>query len=297
MTTNKLLTIVTPSYNRAYILEKCYKSLKKQTFKCFIWMIIDDGSTDNTEDLVNKWINENSIEIKYYKKDNGGKALALNIALDKVKTEYFTCLDSDDWFSYNAVELAIEKWNKIRFNEKYCGLVALRTDTNNNVLGGKTIPKEVKEITIQEISNKYRIKSEVICFYKSNIICKYRFPEIEGEKFISPAYLEQEIGKKYKYIVSQDILCYCEYLDDGLTKNKNKIIINNPKGYTLVKRQSFELAKDFKSKSKHAVLYIAGSILSKDKRYIKNSPNKLMTIIYTPIGLLVYFLRFKKKLK
>lgn len=290
---DKLLTIVTPTYNRAYTLKKCYETLKDQTSKSFVWMIIDDGSIDNTEKLVKLWINERKIEIYYHKKHNGGKASALNLALEKVNTQYFVCLDSDDWFSNNGVELALEKLNKIKKNEYYCGVVALRTDVNDTVLGGKPIPKEVKETTIQEIANKYKIRSEVICFYKTSIVCNYRFPIIEGEKFISPAYLEQEIGRKYKYVVSQDILCYCEYLDDGLTKNKNKIIIKNPKGYTLVKCQSFELASDFKSKSKHAVMYGVGSILSGDENYVKNSPNRLMTIMYLPLTILVYILRFK----
>lgn len=294
MRSKEIVTVVTPTYNRGYILINCYESLKRQTCKSFIWMVVDDGSTDGTEKLVKKWIDEKEIDIFYYKKNNGGKASALNLALDKVVTDYFVCLDSDDSFSHNAIELAINQLNRIKEGSIYCGILALRTAPNGIVLGGKTIPNEIKEITLPDLGNKFKIKSELICFYKTEIITQFRFPEINGERFISPAYLEHEIGKKYKYIVSQDVFCYCEYLPDGLTKNKRNIIKKNPKGYTMVKLQSFELAMNFKAKSKHCIMYICGCIISKNKQCIKNSPHKIMTFMYYPLGWLVYRLRFYK---
>lgn len=269
MILENIITVVTPTYNRGYILEKCYESLKMQTCTSFIWMIIDDGSVDNTEEIVNQWIEEKIIEIIFFKKENGGKASALNLALDKVNTEYFVCLDSDDTFSLNAIELAINQLNNIKENSKYCGILALRTTPDGEVMGGKQIPDEVEEITLSEIGTKYKIRSELICFYKTGVISQYRFPEIQGENFISPAYLEHEISRSYKYLVSRSIFCYCEYLPDGLTKNKRNVIKKNPKGYTLVKCQSFELAGNFKSKSKHCIMYICGCILSEDMACIK----------------------------
>lgn len=289
-----LITVVTPTYNRAYILHKAYESLKKQTCKSFCWMIIDDGSTDNTEELVNKWIIERKIEIVYYKKDNGGKASALNFALDRIKTDFWVCLDSDDSFSNKAIELAIKELRKIKNNPKYCGILALRNTPNGEVLGGKRIPQKVTETTVMEVVNKYKIRSEFIQFYKTEATSNYRFPQIPGEKFISPEYLAMEINKKYKFIVSQNTFCYCEYLSDGLTKNKLDVIKKNPKGYTLIKRHSFELAKGFIPKSKHCLMYIAGCILSKDKNCIRYSPNKLMTVLYYPLGWLVYLIKFRK---
>ena len=288
-----LITVVTPTYNRAYILHKAYESLKKQTCKSFCWMIIDDGSTDDTDELVKKWINENEIDIYYYKKDNGGKASALNLALDKVNTTYIVCLDSDDTFAYNAIEIALEQLKKIKNNARYCGILALRHSPDGKVLGGKEIPAGITGITLSELTDKYKIRSELICFYKTEIIKKYRFPVIQGEKFISPGYLQHELGRKYKYFISRETFCYCEYLDDGLTRNKINIIKKNPKGYTLVKSQSFELSKNIIPKIKHCIMYIAGSILSRDRKFIENSPNKFMTILCYPLGWLAYKIRFK----
>ncbi|MEK4262245.1 MULTISPECIES: glycosyltransferase family A protein [Paenibacillus] len=299
MLTRSSFIVVTPTYNRAYTLDKCYESLKRQTYKSFIWMIVDDGSTDNTEKLVEQWISEKKIEIRYFRKKNGGKASALNFSLDRVNTktsDYIVCLDSDDTFADNALEIAENQLSQIKKKSKYCGMVALRTSPNGEVLGGKQIPDRIKETTLSEICNELNIRSELICFYKTEVICQYRFPEIDGEKFISPAYIQYEVSKTYKYIVSQNVICYCEYLSDGLTKNKREVIKNNPRGYTLVKRQSFEQAKNFKSKSKHCLMYIAGCILSNDKDCIKKSPHRRMTMLYYPLGWLAYKIRFRSTL-
>ena len=289
----KLLTIATPTYNRGYILGECYESLKQQTNNSFIWLIVDDGSTDDTEVMVKGWIDEGFIDIQYYKKTNGGKASALNLAFEKLGTKYFVCLDSDDIFANNAVELAILRLNNINDYIKYAGILALRNTIDGRVMGEKPIPEYVNDITLSELDTVYKIQSELICFYKSDVIKNFRFPEIPGEKFISPAYLEHEIGRKYKFLASRKIYCYCEYLPDGLTKNKVGVIKKNPKGYTLVKKQSYELATGLNYKIKHGIMYIAGSILSENKNIIRESPHKEMTFLLYPLGWLVYKIKLK----
>lgn len=287
------VTVVTPTYNRGYILDQCYQSLKKQTNKSFRWLVVDDGSTDATEDLVFKWKEEGYIEIEYCKKENGGKASALNLALGKTDTAYFVCLDSDDQFTENAIEDAINELSQIKNNEKYCGIIALRNTLDSGVMGGNRIPEDVLETTVMEITDRYKIHSEFIQFYKTIVISNYRFPEIKGEKFISPEYIAREINRKYKFKVSQKNLCLCDYLEDGLTKNKVSVILKNPKGYTLTKKQSYELAEGWSAKSKHGIMYIAGSILSGDKGFIKNSQNRPLICVLYPFGWLAYRLRFK----
>lgn len=291
----KELTVITPTYNRGYILNDCYRSLKEQTNMRFIWTIIDDGSTDNTEELVQQWKEEELLEVRYYKKDNGGKASALNYAFDVLDTKYWVCLDSDDTFSYNAIEMALERLSKIENDTRYCGILALRTKKNGIPVGGKRIPEEVKEATLFELATKYKLKTEYIEFYTTNITKAYRFPIIPGEKFISPAYLSHELNKEYKFIVDHNTYCYCEYLADGLTKNKLEIIKKNPVGYTLIIKQGFEKSEGFFNKSKRCIKYISGSMLSGDENFIKNSPHKLMTTLYYPVGWLAYKIRFRNK--
>lgn len=290
----KELTIVTPTYNRAYILNKAYKSLVNQTNQSFKWLIIDDGSSDNTEEYVGKLIKKNEIEIEYIKKENGGKASALNMGLDIIETPYCVCLDSDDWFSENAVEFALNLLKEEKQNSSCCGILAIRNNPDGSYMGNQKIPNSYKYITMDDLYNKIGFASELICFYKSEIVKQYRFPVFEHEKFMPPSWFHYKLCEKYVFRTSWDTLCYCEYIRDGLTKNKRKIIVNNPRGYTLIKRISFQNSKGVKRRFMNGIMYVCGCILSKDRNCLQNSPDKFVTIICFPIAVLVYFLRFHK---
>lgn len=290
----KRLTIVTPSYNRAHTLPKVYRSLVKQSNQSFVWLIIDDGSKDRTEDLVNSFINEGRMEIRYVKKNNGGKASALNLALDIIGTEYCTCLDSDDWFSDDAVNRALQLLDEEKENNKCCGVLAIRNNPDGSVMGNVKIPKNYKYITPDNLYNDLRFASELICFYKTEIAKKYRFPIIPKEKFIPPSWFHYAICEQHCFRTSWDCLCFCEYAADGLTRNKRKIIVDNPKGYTLIKKISFEHSRRFKRKFKNGTMYVCGSILSKNKDWLKNAPSKSIALLVLPVAVSVYFIRFKR---
>ena len=131
------LTVFTPTYNRAYILQRCYESLVRQTSKDFIWLIIDDGSTDNTKSLVDQWIKEkNEFEIKYVYKENGGMHTGHNKAYELIDTELNVCIDSDDFMPDNSVELIVDFWSKYGSN-RYSGIVSLDNDDKGNIIGTK----------------------------------------------------------------------------------------------------------------------------------------------------------------
>lgn len=291
---DKKITIITPTYNRKHTLNRCYESLCQQTDQRFEWLVIDDGSTDETEELIKRYKLENRIHIEYVKKENGGKASALNLALDIVNTKYCACLDSDEYFSKNAIEIAFKNLEMIKNADDICGILALRRDCKGGVLGGKEIPIGVENIKFIEINDKYDIKSEVICFYKTELIKKFRFPIFEKEKFVSPAYIQYEITRKYKFKVFRDPIIFCEYLEDGLTRNKYKVIRKNPNGYLAVKKQSFELATKFKKIIKHGIMYGAVSIMARNKKFIKESPHKILSILLLPFSYVVYLIRFKE---
>lgn len=297
MQNKKELTIITPTYNREHTLQKLYSSLVNQTSKSFIWMVVDDGSKDNTEKLIKSLINEAKIEIKYIKKENGGKASAINLALDYLTTIYCTCLDSDDWYSEYAVEIALELLHEENLNPKCCGILAIRSNPDGTCMGGIEIPSSYKYITTDDLYNKIGFASELICFYKSEIVKQYRFPVFENEKFIPPSWFHYKLCEKYIFRTSQDTLCYCEYISDGLTMNKRKVIVNNPKGYTLIKRLSFQNSAGFKRKFKNGIMYVCGCIISKDKNCLKNSPHKAVTVICYPAAILTYYIRFYKLIK
>lgn len=288
------ITIITPTYNREHTLPLVYNSLTKQTNTSFIWMIIDDGSVDQTESLIRGYMKKSNFEIQYYRKENGGKARAINYALERLFTKYCVCLDSDDTFSPNAVEDALNLLNQEENNDKCCGIIGLRHNPDNTVMGGTEIPKHYKYITIMDIYNDCNIRSEFITFYKTEIVKEYRFPEIAGEKFMPPSWFHYTLCENYKFRVISNVLCYCEYMGDGLTKNKRKVIVNNPIGYTLIKRISFKHSIGFKRKMKNGIMYVCGCILSRDSDWLKNAPYKMITLFCYPIAVGVYLIRFKK---
>ena len=132
----KMLTVFTPAYNRAYTIHKCYESLKRQTCKDFEWLIIDDGSTDNTKELVDKWMKEkNDFKIRYIYQKNQGMHGAHNTAYENINTELNVCIDSDDYMPDNAVEKIKEAWEKVRGNKKISGLAGLDAYENNEIIG------------------------------------------------------------------------------------------------------------------------------------------------------------------
>ena len=142
-----LITVFTPTYNRAYCLNKCYESMQKQNCKAFDWLIVVDGSTDNTKELVDSWLNkDNGFEIIYKYKKNGGMHTAHNLAYELIDTELNVCIDSDDRLSENAIEKIIDFWNE-NGSEKYAGIIGLDDDLDGNIIGEKFL-ENLKETTL-----------------------------------------------------------------------------------------------------------------------------------------------------
>ena len=139
----KKLTVFTPAYNRAYCLHHCYESLKRQTCNDFVWLVIDDGSSDNTKELVDSWKAENVIEIRYHWQENQGMHGAHNTAYELIDTELNVCIDSDDYMPDDAVEKIISFWNDFGSDE-VSGIIGLDSDTDGQTIGSK-LPKNLKK--------------------------------------------------------------------------------------------------------------------------------------------------------
>ena len=274
----KKITIMTPTYNRGYILPKAYESLLRQTNKDFVWMIIDDGSTDNTEEIVKKWIKDNKIKIEYYKKENGGKHTAINYALDVVKTDYIIiALDSDDYFVDEALDVVISKLD----NSKK-GLVFLCDDENRS---GRNIInydiEKLKDASISKAITSGIFNAGAIFVFKTDYIKNYKFPVFDDEKFFNEGYMLYQLDEPMVWI--KDALCIREFNDDGLTKNIFKTYIKNPNSWYLYNKLRYEKSINIKNKIKYKIYEITFGILSGNKVF-KNSSNKLLTIFLYPIG-------------
>lgn len=227
-----MITIMTPTYNRAYILNEAYESLKKQTSFEFEWIIVDDGSSDNTEELVNGWINnEGNFTIVYEKQPNGGKHRAVNRGVSLARYDYFLILDSDDTLAYNAVEL-IHRWiAEIDGMLGFAGVSGLK-GTNKGVVGGSPKDKYVDATNLER--KKYGLLGDKAEVYKTDVLRQYPFPEFEGENFIRETAAWDRIamdGLKLRWY--NEIIYHCEYIGDGLTQNTNeKTYAKNFQGYT-----------------------------------------------------------------
>lgn len=283
----KTLTVFTPAYNRAYCLEELYKSLLRQSNKDFVWLIIDDGSTDNTKELVQKWSKSTKdFEIKYYYKENGGMHTAHNSAYELIDTELNVCIDSDDYMTDNAVELIINAWKQCDKRNQYAGIIALDIDNQGNVIGTDLSALD----DIAHIRDFYLNggRGDKKFIYRTDLITACPpYPVFEGEKYVSLAYKYSMLDDKYKMIVLNEAVCVVEYRNDGSSLNMWRQYIKNPKGFAFIRLEDMKRAKNIKSLYRNAIHYVSSSIFSKDINFIKRSPKKIATIIAIIPGILL----------
>ena len=278
-------TIFTPTFNRKELLEKLYKSLQKQTFKDFEWLIVDDGSADGTKEKVEEFLSEKKLDIKYYFKENGGKQRAYNFATDKANGEIFICLDSDDEYVENGLETILKYWKKYEKNNNIAGMGYLSTYPNREVIGSSFPEKEM--ISTQfDIYNKYGVKGDKGLMFRTEIIKKYKFPVFDDEKFITEAVVYNRICEKYKMVYVNEKIEIKEYQEDGLTAKYNNLLLRNPKGQALYHNEINFQNLTFKQKILNNAIYykfcrVAGYKFGK---IFKESKNKLFLMFALPIG-------------
>lgn len=288
------LTIFTPTLNRRSQLVRLYKSLCSQTSKSFIWHIIDDGSSDGTKALINAWIEEELISIKFTYQENIGKIKTMNKGIKEAKTNYWMCLDSDDWLHKDAVKKIEHLFLKLEERNDLCGIIGLRY-ASSEPMQGKEIPKSFETINYHELRYKMKIEPEYVAVYKTQVIKYYLFPEIKGESYFPISYLDDSLSRDYDFLVMRGPVMYCEYQEDGITKNRKKLILQNPIGYMLFKKQLVEIGPTFKTKFISAIAYNSASILSNRREPISTLSGKILSLVTYPLGWIDYFLRFKLK--
>ena len=290
----KTLTIFTPAYNRAHTIDKTYQSLIRQTCKDFLWLIVDDGSTDGTKKLVEGWIRENEIPITYIYQENQGMHGAHNTAYKNITTELNTCIDSDDWMPHDAVEKIINAWKEHR-HENYAGIIGL-DQTADGKLIGTNFPENLKETTLQGFYEAGG-QGDKKLVYRTDIIKQYpEYPLFKGERYVGLAYKYMLIDQDWKLITLNEPLVTVEYQLEGSSFSMYRQYWNNPKGFAFFRKTEMICTKSLKRQFIVCAHYVSSSIISKNWGFIKESPKKMMTIIATPLGLGLYlFIRRKVK--
>lgn len=292
MNTQKTLTIFTPAYNRAHTLHLGYEALLRQTCKDFEWLIIDDGSTDNTRELVEGWIAENKIPIRYHYQENQGMHGAHNTAYQLIQTELNTCIDSDDYMPDDAVEKIVSFWKKYG-NEKVAGIIGL-DQTNRGTIIGTSFPADLKETTLLGF---YRMggKGDKKLVYRTDVVKAYPpYPIFSGEKYVGLSYLYMLIDQDYQLLTINEPLVVVEYQQDGSSINMYKQYWNNPKGFAFLRKEFMPYTQEFFERFKTCIHYVSSSIISRNKHFLQESPLKFLTLLAIIPGCLLYlYIKYK----
>lgn len=288
------LTIFTPTYNRAYCLPQCYESLCRQTCKDFTWLVVDDGSNDNTAELVKGWQKEGKIPIRYFYQDNQGMHGAHNAAYRLIDTELNTCIDSDDYMPDDAVEKIVNFWKEHGSNE-VAGIIALDVDFDGKLLG-TPLDKDRRTTTLNGFYARGG-KGDKKLIYRTEVVNRYpEYPIFKGEKYVSLGYKYELIDQDYELLVLNEPICCVNYLPDGSTLNMFRQYRRNPQGFVFIRKQSMVLAPTAHRRFMEAVHYVADSLLAGNSRFLQESPRLWLTSLAIPFGLCWYgFILYKTR--
>lgn len=289
----EFLTVFTPAYNRAHTLPRTYESLCAQDCKDFIWLIVDDGSTDKTADMVKSWQKaENGFEIQYIYKENGGMHTAHNIAYNNIHTELNVCIDSDDRMAPGAVRKIKQVWENVR-TKGYAGLIALDADFSGKLIG-KGFLDGMRDTTL---GGYYATggSGDKKLIYRTDVINSVPpYPVFLGEKYVGLVYKYTLIDQKYKLFILNDIVCEVEYQVDGSSNTMWKQYLQNPCGFAFLRKVAMQYPTSKKRLIKDCIHYCSSSQIAKNKNYIRESPRKLLTVLCTPMGWILTMIVKKK---
>ena len=272
-----MISILTPTYNREKELLNLYRSLCEQKNKNFEWVVIDDGSLDDTYNVISDLKKNAPFNIKIFKKENGGKHKALNYGYEYCYYKYICLMDSDDTYSSDAIEIFINEWKIYDKDEEICAISALCQDERKRVIG-KIFPDY--KIIDDHINLTYNlnINGDKFESYRKDVLQKYKFPEIEGENFLTEAVVWNKIAEKYKKVCINEIVGTHIYLNDGLSKKLKYLHKKNPIGSMIFYKSIITLERSRLRKYRNISLYYYYRILAKNYK-IEQSTHILFYII------------------
>lgn len=286
----KSITVFTPTFNRADLLLRCFESMKRQTNQNFVWMVIDDGSTDNTQDFLNIWKNEKyDFDFEFYYKENGGLHTAYNEAIAHIKTPLCVCVDSDDFMPDNAIEKILAFWESNR-SKQYAGIVGLDAYLDGTVIGD-LLPAQESINLIDLMVGRYPIKNgDRKIVLRTELYKKYAPMKVfKGEKNFNPHYMHLQISLEYDFLVLNEKLCYVEYQSDGMSNSMLKQYKNSPNSFAEHRKLYLNFPNTpLKFRFRHSIHLVSSCILSGDIfRAVRESPCKIITFFSIPFGILL----------
>ncbi|QBO58361.1 glycosyltransferase family 2 protein [Chryseobacterium salivictor] len=282
------ITVFTTTYNRAYILPNLYHSLLRQQTNDFEWLVIDDGSTDETAQLVAGWVADGPFPIRYFKTENGGKPRAINKAVELANTPYLFIIDSDDYLTDDVIPFFLSELQDFVRKPELVGLGIMRGNNPHQPLGSPRFGDQDFIDAPHLERNKYGLNFDCNELYKIEILRQFPFRVWEGELFSPEEIVLYEMdlhGYKVRWYNKVGVIS--EYLEDGLTVNAFSLLKKNPMGYAMSFNHQLKYKKTFKERFTSAYLMICYTLLGKNIFYLAESNDKLMTVLAFPVGVLV----------
>lgn len=259
---NNFITVVTPTFNRANYLPILFNSLKAQTCLDFVWLIIDDGSTDNTRELISKIKDENPpFEVQYEYKENGGKHTALNLAIEKVDTELFFIVDSDDKLTSGAIETIKNDWESFKHDhphQQLCGISYLRGYSETKPIGDR-FPEDYLVDSFNDVRVRQHIMGDKAEVWVTEYLKRFRFPVFEGERFLVESWMWVQVSSLAPMLFVNKVIYLTEYLEGGLTESGRKLRIRCPQGGMVFSLLMMDRQFPMRDRIKNGLLYIAYS--------------------------------------
>ena len=246
-----MFTIFTPTYNRGNLLTRLYQSLLDQKSRDFEWLIVDDGSTDDTAAIVQAFIDEKKIDVCYYKKENGGKHTAYNYALDLARGKWFLCVDADDLLHKDALTKISVAVSGLSTDT---GIIAYKEDMQGNRLSA-AFPQDVDSCKISELSLKYHCPGEFSLVLPRELAAQYKFPVFPPERFVGESVIYDRIDEVCDWMLLPEVITVCEYQPDGYSSNFAKLMKQNPSGFCLYFLQRIDLQVRWMQRVIHAGKY------------------------------------------
>lgn len=284
--TKKLITVFTPAYNRADTIKRTYESLLRQTSKDFEWLIIDDGSTDNTEEVVRPWLDEQKIPVRYIKKANGGLFTAYNTAIEHINTELNVCVDSDDYMPDNAIEIIKRIWESAKSSD-IAGIVGLDYYMNGGPIGGKF--SKTGDFYYREAYNTigHNGDTKVVC--RTDLMKKIWPMPSFGEKNFNPTWFYHTVGETMKFRFVNECLCIVDYQPNGMSKGIFLQYKKSPRSFAELRRMTLKSKHStLKEKFKSAIHLTSSSIFLGNWKLIATAPKPWLTLPAIPFGIALH---------
>ena len=289
------LTVFTPTYNRAHLLGRLYDSLLRQTCQDFAWLVVDDGSTDGTRELVAGWQAEGRIPIQYEYKANGGMHTAHNRAYELIQTELNVCIDSDDWMPDDAVSLILSRWAIVSGDVEVAGIVGLDQTPSGEVVGTK-LPPDGTRCTLTGLYARLRVRGDKKLVYRSSITRRFpRYPEFSGERLVPLSWLYELIDQEYLLVAFNDVYATVEYQPGGSSASVVKQYFQSPRGFREARIVSIRHAPTKKDKLRNVVHYGVSCFILGDWQPWRSSPSPGLSVLLWPVSVGAYLYLLLRK--